>query len=193
MEKLQGAKIVGGNPANKRVESDFYPTPEDVTLALLDFLDVPKGTKIWEPADGAGDMVQVIKGRGYDVIGTDILTGTDFIETKLPEGVGMIITNPPFSASEAFIKHALELGVPFAFLLKSQYWHAARRYAIFETAPPSYVLPLTWRPDFLYKKRGRGSPLMDVIWCAWIPPLKGGTTYHPLKRPEVGAVDLERR
>lgn len=72
-------------------------------------------------------MVQVINGRGYDVIGTDIMTGTDFLKAELPEGVGMIITNPPFSVSEEFIRHALDLEVPFAFLLKSQYWHAARR------------------------------------------------------------------
>lgn len=190
MEKLLATRITGGNTAYKRVESDFYPTPEDVTLALLDFLKIPKGVKIWEPAEGAGDMVRVIESKGYEVIGTDIQTGTDFLETDLPEGVGMIITNPPFSVSEAFIRHALELEAPFAFLLKSQYWHAARRYTIFEETPPSYVLPLTWRPDFLFKQRGKGSPLMDVMWCVWMPyrvwmpRLKRETTYIPLKRPE---------
>lgn len=189
MEKLLATRITGGNTAYKRAESDFYPTPEDVTLALLDFMRIPRGVKIWEPADGAGDMVQAIKSRGYEVIGTDIQTGTDFLETELPEGVGMIITNPPFSASEAFIQHALELGVPFAFLLKSQYWHAARRYSIFEKTPPSYVLPLTWRPDFLFKQRGKGSPLMDVMWCAWMLPFGGGTTFRPLKRPEACKVE----
>lgn len=184
MDKLLATRINGGNTAYKRAESDFYPTPADVTLALLDFLCIPKGTKIWEPAAGAGDMVRAIESRGYDVIGTDIQTGTDFLQTELPESAGMIITNPPFSASEAFILRALELGVPFAFLLKSQYWHASRRLAIFREAPPTYVLPLTWRPDFLFKQRGKGSPLMDVMWCAWLRLPVSGTMYLPLKRPK---------
>lgn len=38
-----------------------------------------------------------------------------------------IITNPPFSLAEAFIRRAAELGKPFAFLLKSQYWNATCR------------------------------------------------------------------
>lgn len=183
MDKLTASRITGGNTAYKRSETDFYPTPADVTLALLDFLNIPKGTRIWEPAAGAGDMVRAIGSRGYEVIGTDIQQGDDFLELPLPDRVGMIITNPPFSASEDFIKHALELGVPFAFLLKSQYWHAARRYAIFEEAAPRFILPLTWRPDFLFKQRGGGAPLMDVMWCVWQPPMRGGVTiYCPLRR-----------
>ena len=43
-------KIVGANPAEKRSEMDFYPTPPEVTEALLQFLDLPKTTVIWEPA-----------------------------------------------------------------------------------------------------------------------------------------------
>ena len=185
MDKLTASRITGGNTAYKRAESDFYPTPADVTLALLDFLELPKSTKIWEPAAGAGDMVQTIRSRGYEVIGSDIQQGDDFLELPLPDRVGMIVTNPPFSASEEFIKHALELGVPFAFLLKSQYWHAARRLTIFQEAAPTYVLPLTWRPDFLFKTRGGGAPLMDVMWCVWMPPMRGGATiYYPLRRPK---------
>lgn len=48
---------------------------------------------------------------------------------------------------------AAEIGKPFAMLLKAQYWHAAKRAQLFCEVPPSYVLPLTWRPDFLFKER----------------------------------------
>ncbi len=34
-----------------RREHDFYPTPADVTVALMDFLNL-EPCKIWEPAAG---------------------------------------------------------------------------------------------------------------------------------------------
>jgi hypothetical protein len=48
-------------------------------------------------------------------------------------------------------------------LLKSQYWHAAKRHQLFNTHTPAYILPLTWRPDFMFGERG-GAPTMDVLW-----------------------------
>lgn len=175
---------MGGNGARGRTAMDFYPTPPDVTWALLDFLNIPKTTLIWEPAAGSGDMVNAMVRRGYAVMGSDIRGGMDFFCTDPPDGAGMIITNPPFSAAEGFIRRAAELGLPFAFLLKSQYWHAARRRALFEELTPTYVLPLTWRPDFLFKQQGGGSPLMDVMWCVWDLRMRGGAAmYIPLARP----------
>lgn len=40
-----------------------------------------------------------------------------------------------------------------------------------------------WRPDFLFKKRGAGSPLMDVMWCVWQVGNRK-TVYIPLDKPE---------
>lgn len=41
MDSLQASRIAGGNSAIGRRESDFYPTPPEVTVALLDFLRLP--------------------------------------------------------------------------------------------------------------------------------------------------------
>lgn len=49
-----GARINGGNTAYKRVASDFYPTPPEATQALLDFLNIPHGSVVWEPASFDG-------------------------------------------------------------------------------------------------------------------------------------------
>ena len=90
-----------------RPATDFFPTPPDVTQALIDFLMIPKEHAIWEPACGDGRMVDVLRGNGYTVRGTDIQTGMDFLETKeCPES--FIITNPPFCVAEEFIRHANE-------------------------------------------------------------------------------------
>lgn len=95
-----------------------------------------------------------------------------------------IITNSPFSKSQAFIERSKENHKPFAFLLKSQYWHADKRYELFDHYKPEYVLPLTWRPDFLFKTRGSVSPLMDVMWVVWEVESADHTLYIPLQRPK---------
>lgn len=189
-EKLMGSRINGGNTAYKRNESDFYPTPSDVTQALIDFLEIPKDKTIWEPACGVGHMSSVFKSNGYRTISSDIneSVATDFVCDFTKEfydhECDWIITNPPFSIAEKFINSAYNMRIPFALLLKSQYWHSKKRLSLFEQTNPTYVLPLTWRPDFLFKERGKGSPLMDCIWCVWGLD-NGKTIYHPLKKPKI--------
>ncbi|KJJ65474.1 hypothetical protein [Clostridium sp. FS41] len=182
MENKTGSRINGGNTAYKRMESDYYPTPPEVTQALLDFLNLPIDTVIWEPACGKGHMVDVMEENGYKVIGTDIITGTDYLSAEYRK-CDWIITNPPFSQSQEFIERSIGYGVSFAFLLKSQYWHVKKRYDLFWGYRPQFVLPLTWRPDFLFGKRGSGSPLMDVMWVVWGKANAESTVYVPLKKP----------
>lgn len=191
MDSLQASRITGGNSAIGRREADFYPTPPEVTVALLDFLHLPENTVIWEPAAGEGDMLETIRACGYErAWGTDISEGFDFLSPdifkRLFVGFDWIITNPPFALAEEFIRKAASLGKPFSFLVKSQFWHAKRRLPLFDEFPPSYILPLTWRPDFFFKDNHGGSPLMDVMWCVWLmPQIKGvQTVYKPLERPK---------
>jgi hypothetical protein len=180
MGVAEASTIIGSNANNKRRKMDFYPTPKEVTISLLDFLQIPKTLKIWEPACGQNHMVNVMRDRGYEVVGTDIQDGVDFLTAELPEGVDWIITNPPFSVSQDFIERCIELHKPFALLLKSQYWHASKRSRLFMRYPPSYVLPLTWRPDFT----GQGSSLMDVMWCVWDYKGLPYALYKPLLKPK---------
>jgi hypothetical protein len=189
MTQLASNRIVGGNDAGKRVAMDFYPTPPEATVALLNFLHLPSDQRIWEPACGENDMVNVMRVRGYEVIGTDINMGVDFLTAELPDGVDWIITNPPFSAAEGFIRKCIEHKRPFALLLKSQYWHAKKRQEIFQEHPPAYVLPLTWRPNFQFKQKESSSPLMDMIWCVWVPWETTHAIYMPLSKPEMGVTE----
>lgn len=155
MSNFNAARIVGGCGEYGRVQSDYYPTPRDVTEALIAFLELPMGTRIWECAAGENQMVNVLRANGYEVTASDISSGYDFLTTPLVD-CDWIITNPPFSLAEQFISRCVEHKKPFALLLKSQYWHAKKRLDIFRSYPPAYVLPLTWRPDFLQKSRGGG-------------------------------------
>ncbi|MBV8666761.1 MAG: SAM-dependent DNA methyltransferase [Burkholderiaceae bacterium] len=167
----------GGIKENRR-ELDFYPTPPEVTHALMKFLFektiLQAESIIWEPACGAGHMATVIEKYSPDIISSDIRdtgygqAGIDFLATILP--CDAVITNPPFNLSEEFIRHGFQQAPVVAMLLKSQYWHAAKRVSLFNEYPPAYVLPLTWRPDFLFDQRkngAKGAPTMEVHWTVW--------------------------
>jgi hypothetical protein len=182
----------GGDQKNRR-ELDFYPTPPEVTHALMQFLSLDP-SRVWEPACGNGVMANVIKQYGHDVIASDLR------ETGYGEGgwsfmdrmrtCDAIITNPPFALSEQFIRHALTCAGTVAMLLKSQYWHANKRMKLFGEHPPSWVLPLTWRPDFLFDQRieggKRAAPTMEVAWSVWIASdVSGYTKYFPLGKPKI--------
>ena len=172
--------IIGAN--GDRHDKDFYPTPPEVTTALINTGLIPAKAKIWEPACGDGAMVRVFEAYGFECVGTDIQTGTDFLTAEIPDGIDWIVTNPPFALAEKFIRRAASFGIPFAFLLKCQYWHSAKRRVLFRDIRPSRIFPLTWRPDFT----GQGSSLMDVEWVVWLndktaPAL---TIYEPLARPK---------
>ena len=132
---LKGSQINGGNSDYGRVESDFYPTPAEATQALLNYLKIPKGTHVWEPACGEGHMASVLESNGYKVTSTDLneccgRSGVDFLDTDLTDykDCKWIITNPPFKISEGFIRKAWGFNLPFALLLKSQYWHSKTIY-----------------------------------------------------------------
>lgn len=172
-----------------RKPADFYPTPPDATQALLNHLKLPRGTTVKEPACGDGAMARVLTKAGFVVDASDLREdsgygtgGVDFLK-RPGKPAEWVITNPPFNLSVEFIQTSLKLTPNVAMLLKSQYWHAASRLALFHEHRPAEILPLTWRPAFLEAERG-SSPLMDVMWVVW---RKGstGTSFTPLKRPKL--------
>jgi hypothetical protein len=181
------ATLANATTKNARRALDFYPTPPEVTEALMRFLNLPP-SRIWEPACGDGVMAEVIKKFGHEVIASDIgrtpygFGGLDFL--KQEGKYDAVITNPPFNLSEKFIIHALHQAPLVAMLLKSQYWHAQKRAALFESTPPAWVLALTWRPDFMNGERG-GTPTMECLWTVWMVS-DTDTKYRLLHRQQRG-------
>jgi hypothetical protein len=179
--------ILANASAKDRPATDFYPTPPEVTAALMRFLALPP-CLIWEPACGNGAMAEEMMRHGHEVLSSDIHSegfggcDIDFLAPDLlcDKLVRAIITNPPFIYAEAFIRKAVPLAPTVAMLLKSQYWHASKRAKLFDDLPPAYVLPLTWRPDFLAGAKG-GAPTMDCLWTVWIDG-QTNTQYRLLKK-----------
>lgn len=165
-------KLHAGGAKENRRELDFYPTPKAVTRSLINFLlnrnIINTGMKVWEPACGNGKMSETIKEFLPDVYSSDIRdTGygspfMDFTKHVGNSNFDAIITNPPFNQSKKFIQVAISKADIVCMLLKSQYWHAANKQGLFNKHTPSYILPLTWRADFLEDEitDKKGNPTM---------------------------------
>ena len=184
--------LVGTSPNRKRVENDFYATPEESTKALL--LNFSFGNKFLEPCVGKGHIADVIGrhyqspitavdivDRGYvDTIVADFLT-YDFRGVKFDS----IITNPPFALAQEFAEKSLSLleeGGKLALFLKIQFLEGAKRREFFEKYPPKEVAVFSKRQSPMRN----GSPLdekgkpwsntMCFAWFVWEKGYKGSPT-----------------
>lgn len=185
---LSGLSLATGAHTGTRHADDFYPTPAEVTeaLVLTGVLPLPSAGPIWEPCCGDGAKAKVLQRHGWQVFGTDLvdrgygLGGLDVLVAPLALQP-TVVTNPPFNIAGEIIEHLLaRLGVEtLALLLKSQFWHASSRAGLFARFPPVAVMPLLWRPDF----DGRGAPVMECAWTVWRRGHAGATVYQPLSRP----------
>ena len=121
--------------ATKRSPYDFYPTPKETIMSLINTLnkyDINIGKKVLEPCAGDGALIRPIWQycgqpdiQAYDIDEShmpqlamlandgDILCyGTRDILTLTPKEVtyfNTIITNPPFSNTQEILEHLLEI------------------------------------------------------------------------------------
>lgn len=196
--------IVASYKKWERKPADLYPTPVDGTESIIPVLEVLRehmglasnaDCRVWEPACGDGRMARVMEWHGFTVFGSDFrdtpgygVGGIDFLKDQprttglLPhDSFDMIVTNPPFSLAEQFIRKALSITPNVAMLLKATYWNAASRLPFFAEHRPAFVLPLTWRLAFLESERGK-SPLMDCIWVVWSQHGEEHCVFEPMQR-----------
>lgn len=186
-----GRMMTGGKPAaERRRAGDFFPTPPEVTQALIarhsHVFDAKTKATVWEPCCGDWAMAKVFESMGHRVIGSDIVPRSekgivlDILKDDPPGDFDIIVTNPPFDILEAVLRRVVPLAPWVALLTKSTFWHASTRAALWDEFRPTYVHPLRWRPDFL----SLGSPTMDVSWLVWDHGMKSDACiYDPLDRP----------
>lgn len=186
-----GAAMVGGGPKVKRRALDYYPTPADVTRALLReeqhcIASFARDNRVWEPCGRGGAIMRVLAEYGFSPVGTDLVAdpdndvvALDLLQAKRAKSP-VVVTNPPFAPAAAMILHLLEtLKVEYlALLLKATFWHADERTALFRKHRPARIRALTWRPDFL----GGGNPTMECAWFIWQRGWASGTQYSVLPR-----------
>jgi hypothetical protein len=113
-------------------------TPEEAILPLLPFLK--KDMKIWDCAFGSGRLAEHLNKFGFDVIG---LKNKNFLDNDSHEAFDcdIIITNPPYSFKDQFLKRAFEIGKPFAFLLPTKALGEQRRNKLFRKYGIQLIVP----------------------------------------------------
>lgn len=122
----------------QRAGGDYYTTDPKAVYALFNKMQLPQGSTIWEPACGCGNISNALTDLGFNVISTDLFSrgfgipGVNFLETtKVPDGCRAIITNPPYSLSDEFILHAMDIlpdGGIYAALLNINYLAGKARF-----------------------------------------------------------------
>ena len=170
---------------NEQGLNDFFPTPPEVTIALVreEMEKIP--LDIWEPACGDGAICRTMPGRKW--IATDLCdrgygkSGVGFLMERV-RLADAIITNQPWKLTYEFIMHALRLDTPYvAMLHQSQFYNSKGWQDIFDWRSPARIYTLTWRPDFM----GIGSPNQKCMtsWTVWDKRHRGPTTFQSLRKP----------
>lgn len=185
--------------AGPRPNSDFYPTPPALTRALLSVLALPVGTLVHEPAAGDGAIATVLRDRGYRVIASDLLdhgaapamqiaTGVDFLRLH-HRRASALITNPPYSLAEPFLRQTLGLGYEtVALLLPMGFLAAATRRDVTTAGPLAQVFVLQPRPTLYPASHpGGNSGVVHYAWMVWRVRRRGAITLAGLDwRPFAG-------
>ena len=180
---INGSNIAGGNPANGRVSRDFYTTNPEAVRKLIRCHyhgSLPKGRYL-EPCVATGNIADVIKGHGSEVVGVDIedygYPGTivrNFLDWQTDEVFDGVITNPPFMLAEQFIRKSLSLIKEHGeavFFLKIQFLEGEKRRKLFEELPPRWVYINTKRvPTWAENQKvdpKTGKPWATTMCSAW--------------------------
>jgi hypothetical protein len=157
--------------------ADCYGTPPVAVEALLRVEQLPH--RLWEPAAGYGNVVDVLRAHGHEVVGSDLIdygrpdffSSRDFLlERKAPDGCECVITNPPFKLIEQFVAHALDLCPRVVMLARLAFLESERRCGILEGRGLARVhvfrkrLPMMHRDQWAGKKANSG---MAFAWFVW--------------------------
>ena len=178
------------------IAGDAYYTPAWVTEALLSAEDFDG--LIWEPATGAGHMADVLRHRG-SVVQTDIAwdNSYDFFHCFAlhDTAIQAIVTNPPFSQSDEFVRHALQLMEPqegkVAMLLPLAWDAAKSRRDLFADHPAfatKYIL--THRIRWVNLEQKTAGPSQNHAWYVWDWERCSENNRGTVKAPTLGWLPL---
>jgi hypothetical protein len=144
----------------KPTQYDNLYTQQEAIKFLCDNIDLSRFSLIWECAGGTGNITNYLNKIGKDVVETDIENGNNFMEVNYC--CDAIITNPPYSKKNDFLKRAFELGKPFAFLLPLTTLESAMRSELFRDKNIQVLIP-NKRFDFTGKK----NCWFATAWFTW--------------------------
>jgi hypothetical protein len=130
---------------------DSFATPAYAVRPLLPY--IPKTWTVWEPTDSTGDgqITRLLREHGCTVIATG-KDRLDFLRDPPDFWFDCIVTNPPYSLKDAFIKRCMEHNMPFALLLPLTALEGVARGALYRSMGKAFgALILDRRVEFTGK------------------------------------------
>jgi hypothetical protein len=149
--------------------TDEVYTPEYALKPLLPYLK--KEWLIWENAWGKGHLAKHLQKKGFKV--------------SSKEG-DIIVTNPPYSKKEDFLKGAYELGKPFAYLMPLTALEGIKRGEMYDKFGIQLIIP-NRRIDFIMPNK-QGSSWFQVAWFCWGLNLPKDLMFVKLEKTKQGGL-----
>jgi hypothetical protein len=132
----------------QREKFDNFDTPAYAVRPLLPH--IPKRWTVWEPTDstGNGQITRLLREHGCKVIATG-KEQLDFRSDRPGFDFDCIVTNPPYSWKDVFIKRCVSYHKPFALLLPLTAFEGVARGAMFRSMGAEFgALILDRRVEF---------------------------------------------
>ena len=147
----------------KKFLNDEMLTPSYAIRPLLKYLD--KNMVIWECTDfGNSNITRVLRENGFKVVST-WKDDVDFLEDTVDFDFDMIVTNPPYSIKNDFIKKCYEYGKPFCLLLPITSLEGTARGALYRKYGLE-LLVFDKRCNFEYDINSKNN-WFNTSWFCW--------------------------
>jgi hypothetical protein len=140
-------------------------TPPVALQYIIPFLD--KSLIYWESCYGMGHIAKELTANGFKVVGNKDI---NCLINEPEESWDFLITNPPFSGNKKFIKRAIELGKPFALLIRLEHIGGVEALNLLKDLDFQIIIPekrinyIT--PKMMAGKKVGGSPFHS-IWLTY--------------------------
>ncbi len=154
--------------------NDMYTPPEAMDY-ICPFLD--KSLQYWEACPGKRHMVNALIDRGFNVA----YGVFDCLKDTPRSPWDFFITNPPFNGNKKFLARAIELGKPFALLLRLEHLGGVEAMRLLKDLDFKLVIPerrinyIT--PKMLRGEKVSGSPFHSV-WLTYGVDLPKQINYY---------------
>jgi hypothetical protein len=149
-----------------KVAQEFYPTPAAAVEALMRVVTPRPGDLFLEPCRGNGVIIDRVALPPWQKVWAELSDGVDYLATPFPP-CDLIITNPPFSLSEEFIRKSLSELKPdgtMIYLQRVNFLGSLIRVDFWkEVGFPNKTPIIIPRPRFV----GGGSDSCEYTWLTW--------------------------
>ena len=102
------------------IERELYPTPSSAVAALMRHIQFRQGDTFMEPCRAEGNIYDAVPLPDGQKEWAEIRHGRDYLDWDFGSQFDVIITNPPFSLTEEFMRKSLSELAPDGTLIYLQ-------------------------------------------------------------------------